>query len=129
MGNQKAWVDSLWLTHKESITVGDVMDGEVVREINVGIMLKNDQSVLAFDLYKAARKALNRIVEEEKELWARKGTSTVVVAISELDEETDQDEPEVQHDQPDVIDEPSSPLTEEVNDESIRADAEGEQSF
>lgn len=68
MGNK--WMESFWLTRKESVTVGDPSSGEsVTREFSVGMTVKSDGSAKSDELYKAVDRSLNIIIEEEKESW------------------------------------------------------------
>lgn len=70
MSSPKIWVESFWLTHKESVTLGDHETGDAItRDISVGMTVKSDKSARSDAMYEALRKALNRIVEEEKEQW------------------------------------------------------------
>lgn len=70
MGNTNMWVDGLWLTHKESVTIKDPVSGDsVTREISVGMTVKSDRTARSDAMYTALRTSLNVIVEEEKETW------------------------------------------------------------
>lgn len=64
------WMESFWLTRKESVTVGDPGSGEnITREFSVGMTVKSDGSAKSDELYKAVDRSLNIIIEEEKENW------------------------------------------------------------
>jgi hypothetical protein len=64
------WMESFWLTRKESVTVGDPGTGETItREFSVGMTVKSDGSAKSDELYKAVDRSLNIIIEEEKENW------------------------------------------------------------
>lgn len=64
------WMESFWLTRKESVTVADPGSGEsVTREFSVGMTVKSDGSAKSDELYKAVDRSLNIIIEEEKETW------------------------------------------------------------
>ena len=64
------WVESFWLTRRESVTIGDPDGGEsITRDFSVGMTVKSDGSAKSDGMYKALDKALNVIIEEEKEKW------------------------------------------------------------
>jgi len=58
------WVDSLWITRQESISIGGVK-----REVSVGMMVKNDYRATSKELYSKLDKALSMLIEEEKSKW------------------------------------------------------------
>ena len=69
MAQGNMWVDSLWITRKESLSI----DG-ISRETSVGMSIKNDYRAATTDIYDKADKALNRLLEEEKERWLNQET-------------------------------------------------------
>lgn len=66
MGEERGniWVDTLWITRQESITVGNVR-----REVSVGMSVKNDYRATLQEIYPRVDKALSMLVEEEKSKW------------------------------------------------------------
>ena len=62
------WVDSLWTTRKESITLKDGND-VVTREISVGMSVKSDNKTASVVLHEKLDKALSKLIEDEKDAW------------------------------------------------------------
>lgn len=69
MGTPNMWVEALWLTRKEAVTIEDPNGEMVTREISVGMTVKSDKSARSENMYHSLKKALSRIIEEEKEEW------------------------------------------------------------
>jgi len=70
------WTDSLWQTYQESIDIivpdPDSPDGpgsRITRKLSIGMSVKSDNRAPAKVLQYALSKALNSIMEEEKERW------------------------------------------------------------
>ena len=66
--NEHVWVESLWTTRKESITV-KVGDDEVTREISLGMTVKSDNRTPSSVLHEKLDQALSKLIEEEKDRW------------------------------------------------------------
>jgi hypothetical protein len=75
MGNSnvQVWVESLWLTHKESVSILDAHGNpSITKDIQVGLTVKSDGSASADDMYKTARREVTRMLDEEKRLFREK---------------------------------------------------------
>lgn len=63
-------VESMWLTHRESVTITDPGTGEAItRDFSIGMTIKSDGEKKSDEMYQILRRSLNVIVEEEKETW------------------------------------------------------------
>lgn len=67
-GKSSIWVESLWVTRKESISV-KIGDDTVTREISVGMTVKSEDRATSPVLHEALNKSLSFLIEKEKELW------------------------------------------------------------
>ncbi len=68
MDEQKVWVESLWLTRKENVSVE--VNGEVTaRESSIGMTVKGERGTKSSVLYEALDIAINKIIDQEKEHW------------------------------------------------------------
>jgi len=65
---QPIWVESLWVTRKESITI-KIGDEDVTREISVGMTVKAENRVQSAQLYDALNRSLSLLIEAEKDHW------------------------------------------------------------
>jgi len=66
--NGNVWVDSLWTTRKESVTIKDG-DDEITREISVGMSVKSDNRTPSAVLHEKLDQALSKLIEDEKDKW------------------------------------------------------------
>lgn len=66
--NGNVWVESLWTTRKEAITIQDGGD-EITREISVGMSVKSDNRTPSAVLYEKLDQALSKLIEDEKDKW------------------------------------------------------------
>ena len=66
--NGTVWVESLWTTRKEAITIKDGGD-EITREISVGMSVKSDNRTPSAVLYEKLDQALSKLIEDEKDKW------------------------------------------------------------
>lgn len=87
--SQPIWVDSLWVTRKESVTLSDG-DNEITREISVGMNVKSDNRASSSEMHAALNQALSSLIAKEKELWLeaelmRRESADTQGTVSELD--------------------------------------------
>jgi len=69
MGTENnVWVDSLWTTRKESITI-KVGEDVLTREISVGMSVKSDNRTPSSVLHDKLNQALTKLIEDEKDAW------------------------------------------------------------
>ncbi len=69
MSNENvAWVDSLWVTRKESIILRDG-DDVISREISVGMSVKSERGIPSSVLHEKLNTALTKLIEDEKDNW------------------------------------------------------------
>lgn len=67
-GKSTIWVESLWATRKESISV-QIGDDTVTRELSLGMTVKSENRITSAELYEALNKALSHLIEKERQLW------------------------------------------------------------
>ncbi len=67
-GKQAIWVESLWVTRKESLTI-QLGEDTVTREISVGMTVKSENRTTSPVLHAALDKSLAVLIQREKELW------------------------------------------------------------
>ena len=65
---QSIWVESLWVTRKESITLVDG-DDVVSREISVGMTVKSENRTSSAVMHESLNRALTGLIEKEKAVW------------------------------------------------------------
>lgn len=69
MSNEaNVWVDSLWTTRKESVTI-QVGEDIISREISVGMSVKADKGTPSAVLHEKLNQALTKLIEDEKDAW------------------------------------------------------------
>jgi hypothetical protein len=69
MSNENnVWVDSLWTTRKECISI-KVGDDVLTREISVGMSVKSDNRTPSSVLHDKLNQALTKLIEDEKDAW------------------------------------------------------------
>ena len=69
MSNESnVWVDSLWTTRKESLSI-KVGDDMLIREISVGMSVKADKGTPSAVLHQKLDQALTKLIEDEKDAW------------------------------------------------------------
>jgi len=88
-GTRHIWVESLWLTRKEGISLKDG-DDLVQREVSLGMTVKCDDRSPSIALYDALERALVVIMEEEKKRWLseeliRRERRHLKESVSEMD--------------------------------------------
>jgi hypothetical protein len=124
----KVWVESMWLTHRESITLGEEESNETItRDFSAGMTIKSDGTVKSDEMYTALKRALNVIVEEEKETWLdshhmKRETADLKRKLLAPDDTGVEDEPVKNKEKDD-----GEPIKEEEeDDEGDKGEGEGE---
>jgi len=123
------WTDSLWQTYQESIDIivpdPDSPDGpgsRITRKLSIGMSVKSDNRAPAKVLQYALSKALNSIMEEEKERWL--DTHTMKEEISAIRRRKPEDGGEDKGAEPDQGGANGGPPDSGVPSDT-KADAEG----